>query len=346
MVRGDAKNRSNRRGAVVILVLLLMVILFAGVAFAIDVGYMQLVRTQLRNATDAAAIAGASTLEKTGDAAKARIATKDFAALNVVAGKPLTLSDSDIVFGKMVTSGGVSTFQPGVTPFDAVRVNGELSATSASGPVNLFFGPFLNRSTFSPQMFATGTVSDLGKRDLCVVVDRSGSMNDDKKWAGLLTAFDYLISGMGNTADTEQLGLVSYSTLSGIDARLTTNYDAVRTKLRTWSPGGYTNINGGMKDAITVLTDGTMRRDARPMMVIMTDGIHNRGGDPVEAAYMAKNAGILCIAITFGKGADQNKMRQVAEITGGQFYHAPTAADLQKIFTDIGRNAIGVSFAE
>ncbi len=336
----------QRRGSILILVLLLLVILFAAAAFSVDVGYMQLARTQLRNSTDAAAIAGAEALKRTDNVALARQAARDFAALNLVAGKPLVLADSDIVFGKMTDVSGVAQFVAGQTPFDAVRVNGEFSNTSSSGPVDLFFGRFLHRSTFSPQMFATGAIGGLGKRDICVVVDRSGSMNDDNKWTGLLDAFDYLNNGMGNTTDVEQLALVSYSTSSGIDSRLTTNYASVRTKLRNWGPSGYTNIHDGLMDGITTLTDGTRRNEAEPLLVLMTDGIWNRGGDPVNAAYVARDNHIPCIAITFGNDADQAKMQQISDITGGKYFHAPTSADLQAIFSDIGNNKDGVAFGE
>ena len=50
-----AASTSPRRGAIAVLVAVLMIIFLMAVAFSVDVGYMQLSRTRLRIATDAAA---------------------------------------------------------------------------------------------------------------------------------------------------------------------------------------------------------------------------------------------------------------------------------------------------
>ncbi len=45
--------RRDRRGAVLVLFGILIIVIFAMIAFAVDVAYMQLVRAELRAATDA-----------------------------------------------------------------------------------------------------------------------------------------------------------------------------------------------------------------------------------------------------------------------------------------------------
>ena len=55
-------------------------------AFAVDVAYMQLARTELRTATDAAARAGAKTLSMSQNQTTARAAAVAAAAKNKVAG--------------------------------------------------------------------------------------------------------------------------------------------------------------------------------------------------------------------------------------------------------------------
>jgi hypothetical protein len=42
--------------------------------------------------------------------------------------------------------------------------------------------------------------------------------------------------------------------------------------------------------------------------------------------------------VTFGEGADQNLMQDVAEIGGGKHYHAATGAELVAIFEEIANN--------
>src|SRR5436853_634411 len=56
------RDRNQRRGAVAVLVAVLMIPLFAMVAFAIDIGYVAHVKSELQKAADAAALAGAAKL--------------------------------------------------------------------------------------------------------------------------------------------------------------------------------------------------------------------------------------------------------------------------------------------
>ena len=53
---------SNRKGAVLVLSALLMIVMLGMAAFAIDIGYMMLVRTQLQLAADAGAMAAGNSM--------------------------------------------------------------------------------------------------------------------------------------------------------------------------------------------------------------------------------------------------------------------------------------------
>ena len=56
-------HQTRRRGAIVPLFALLLIPLLAMLAFSIDAGYMVLVKTDLQNAADAAALAGAEKMQ-------------------------------------------------------------------------------------------------------------------------------------------------------------------------------------------------------------------------------------------------------------------------------------------
>ena len=93
----------------------MLVILLVMTVFAVDIAYMQLVRTELRTSTDAAARAASETLSRTQSTSAARAAAKQIATQNQVAGEPLVLDDSDIVFGSATPdSNGLFTFNAGV----------------------------------------------------------------------------------------------------------------------------------------------------------------------------------------------------------------------------------------
>jgi hypothetical protein len=78
-----------------------------------------------------------------------------------------------------------------------------------------------------------------------------------------------------------------------------------------------------------------MRPWASKVIVVMTDGIHNTGTDPLQAAQRAADAEIQVFAVTFSKEADQKRMQQVATIGHGKHYYAATGNDLKKVFQDI-----------
>ncbi len=144
-------------------------------AFAIDVAWMQLVRTELRTSTDAAARAGAKELSLAQSVSAARSETKAAAKRNLVAGEPLLLADSDIEFGNSTQPSDDARFifTPGGSKPNAVRVTGQRTKGSLDGPVNLMFAGALGIRQFEPKEQAVSTQLD---RDICLVVDRSGSM--------------------------------------------------------------------------------------------------------------------------------------------------------------------------
>jgi Mg-chelatase subunit ChlD len=333
----------------VILLLLLLVGLLAAAAFSVDVAYMQLVRCELRRATDAAARAGGESLSRTDNVQFARQAAKSAAARNLVVGRPLVLEDQDILFGNTSQAeDGSWHFAKGVEPFNSVRIAGDLTSQSANGKVGLFFGKAIGTDYFEPTMAATVVEGESSKRDFCVVVDRSGSMNSKTggttRWGALLSAFGGFLQALGDTEDDEQVGLVSYSNSSTIDHRPTDQHGDPERRLLRIRPNGRTNIHSGIVDGTLVLRSS--RDKAKRIMVVMTDGRHNRGPEPIRAALGAAKHDITIFTITFGGSADIKRMQKVANATGGKHYHAPTAADLQRIFRQVVTETEGLTFAE
>ncbi|MCA9118723.1 MAG: VWA domain-containing protein [Planctomycetaceae bacterium] len=157
--------------AVIITILLLMS------AYSVDVGYMHLVRTELRVATDASAKAGAEALARTQNEADGIAAAIEIAKQNMVAGEPLLLAPEDIVLGRAVQRGdGSWEFQSGATPSTALQVTGRRTANSKSGPVPLFFASMFGSAGFTPVQAAVAAHLD---NEIVLAVDRSHSMAFD-----------------------------------------------------------------------------------------------------------------------------------------------------------------------
>jgi Flp pilus assembly protein TadG len=366
MNRHDLR-RNGRRGAILVLVAVCLPLCIIMAAFAVDVAWMQLVRTELRTATDAAARAAAKelSLSQSIDAARAR--AKEAAQRNRVAGDPLLLADADIEIGHGAQASATSRFQfaAGATPLNAVRINGQRTRGSAAGPVDLLFAGVLGVQQFEPRETATSTQLD---RDICLVVDRSGSMMwtlfnssvpsgssecgpphpSQSRWGALSIALEAFLVELDKTAQDEHVALVSYSSnttecgntyrISQIDSDLVDDYSIIRQTIANISSKpvkGRTAISAGLDDGLRVLTGQKIRPFAVKTMVLMTDGIHNLGSEPVLSAQQAAQKDIVIHTITFSSQADIRRMQDVAAATGGRHFHAPTAQDLVRIFKEI-----------
>src|SRR5215471_9727673 len=111
MIRAPFKSSHNRRqGAMLVLVAVCLPLCIIMAAFAINVAWMQLVRSELRTSTDAAARAGAKELSLAQNTPDARLAAKNAAKRNLVAGQPLLLADSEIEFGNSSQPSDTSRF--------------------------------------------------------------------------------------------------------------------------------------------------------------------------------------------------------------------------------------------
>jgi Mg-chelatase subunit ChlD len=334
-------------------------------AFAIDVAWMQLVRTELRSATDSAARAGAKELSLAQNTASARQRAKEAAVRNEVAGDPLRLADGDIEIGKSTQATPTSRFQftANAPKPNAVRVTGRRTDGSISGPVDLLFAGVLGVDQFEPQESSTSTQLD---RDICVVVDRSGSMMEslnggkdpqgecDKphptksRWGALSIAVNAFLDELAKTIQSENVGLASYSSdtteckrtykQSEINSDLVSDYSVIRNEIARIGSApvkGRTAISAGLDEGIKVLTGKKTRPFAVKTMVLLTDGIHNLGPEPILSAKKAAASDIVIHTITFSDDADIKRMKDVAAATGGKHFHAPDAVELVKIFKEI-----------
>lgn len=157
----------GREGAAAIMIISLLFVFVIMAAITIDYSYMQMVRTELRVATDAAAKAGAEVLARTENSEEAINQAIHYASLNRVAGNPVILNQQDVILGRVAPGNdGNWQFQAGQSPFNSLRVN-----TSAQYP--LFFGNILGGGNFSPRSTA---VAGQQQVDVVLCLDRSGSM--------------------------------------------------------------------------------------------------------------------------------------------------------------------------
>src|SRR3972149_1458778 len=109
---GQPPRRIVRKGNILILSAVLMVLLMALLAFAVDLGYMCMARTELQRSADASAIAAAWDLLAEQDrlsgaglsnaVAQARLSAQEYAAGNQVGTAALSLAQDDVTVKKTI----------------------------------------------------------------------------------------------------------------------------------------------------------------------------------------------------------------------------------------------------
>jgi Flp pilus assembly protein TadG len=173
-----SSHPSSRRGSIAPLTAVLLIPLMGMMAFTIDVGWIGLVESNLQNAADSAALAGANALNEgyvayvqAGIAtsstsqstvistyeANAKAAAIQYAALNGAGDSSLTLLPGDIEFGYTDASGTYTTPAPSGSYPNTIKVTLRRDST-ANGPLGLFFGPVIGTPTANLQAIAAATI--------------------------------------------------------------------------------------------------------------------------------------------------------------------------------------------
>lgn len=182
-------DQSKRDGSILMLSGAVFLTLTTIAGLAINIAYIELVRSEQRLATDAAAKAALVTLGQTQSRDQAIAAAKSIAALHRVAGHPVQLTNSDIQIGvSSMNSNGTFQFSPvssnSTSVTNSIRVRSDLDHVVQGGVPILLMPQLMGASSFQNEQFATATRIEM---DVCIVVDRSGSM----AWSLGNTSFEY-----------------------------------------------------------------------------------------------------------------------------------------------------------
>lgn len=202
-----------RLGAVLPLFAFLLPVLLIFCGFAINLAYMQMVSTDIKIATDAAAHAGGramSILQTTDDAIDK---AEELMQLNTVGGRLLAGDEIEVGFGQSARgNNGYGMYQFTAIPKAQVdsraqRANSVSVTTNANMP--LIF-QVMNFSAFGGHRTDFGvarrSIATQVDRDIALVLDRSGSM----LWYMDETALTNMIDTLYNTIDRVDQGYWNY----------------------------------------------------------------------------------------------------------------------------------------
>jgi Flp pilus assembly protein TadG len=233
--RSTSKQQKGRRGVIAVLTAVLLTVMLAMIAFAIDIGVLCLARTQLQVAADSAALAaaGSSNLSKSD---MVKIA-QSFAQYYQVAGRSVILNSSDVQFG--IWDVGTGAFTQSSSQGTAIKVTVRTSSKSG-GETPLFFGRILGKASAAQEASAIAVVNP---RDIAFVVDTSGSMNDDST-PGASSAKTSLIQAVYDD--------FGFGTYPGTSQTLGTGSTAslMNGKLKTTMPNAVPTPNSANADSV------------------------------------------------------------------------------------------------
>jgi len=188
------EDRRFRKGVVAILALAVLPVVFAFVALSVDTGLINNTQVNLQNAADAAALAASQEItsaihqagqgegDATIDANSIAVgAAREVAVMVAEANGVYIDPDRDVQFGKRVYNpdDGSWPIVWGDQPYNVVRVEVHMDNPSMDAPdheLELLFGAFVGQPSVPLSASASAFVE---ARDLVVVLDFSGSMNDD-----------------------------------------------------------------------------------------------------------------------------------------------------------------------
>jgi magnesium chelatase subunit D len=133
-------------------------------------------------------------------------------------------------------------------------------------------------------------------------VDASGSMAAARRMEAVKGAVLSLLLDAYQRRD--KVGLISFR---GTGAELllppTSSADAAARRLETMPTGGRTPLAAGLTEAYATLRREKLRDPLRrPLLVVVTDGRHNAGGDPAPAAGLLRRDGVAAVVVDCESG--------------------------------------------
>jgi Ca-activated chloride channel family protein len=198
-------------------------------------------------------------------------------------------------------------------------------------------------------------VPSTGRR-LLLAVDVSGSMAA-QDMAGNATRLNVVQQVAGDFIrhrQGDQVGLILFGTRPYLQAPLTADLSTVSQFLREsliGVAGPQTAIGDAIGLAIKRMQSDAAQAGGKMVMILLTDGGNDAGlMEPLAAAKMAAGVGLRIYTIGVGAAVqqslfgisgnadlDEDTLKSIAQITGGEYFRATDADALSKVYAKIDK---------
>ncbi|MDR1192290.1 MAG: VWA domain-containing protein [Verrucomicrobiales bacterium] len=200
--------------------------------------------------------------------------------------------------------------------------------------------------------------------DIMLAVDLSGSMRalDFKLNGQPASRVDVVKSVVKNFVaqrPDDRIGIIAFATYAHLVAPLTMDHDWLDQRLDTMSTDSVQSDATAIGSALAACANHLRAQKSRSRVIILlTDGVNNAGKvSPLMAADLAKAMDIKVYTIgagtrgeapwpatdAFGRQVsmkvdiDEDVLRQIAALTGGQYFRATDTDSLKNIYADINQ---------
>ena len=194
------------------------------------------------------------------------------------------------------------------------------------------------------------------RASVMLVTDTSGSMAaQDVEPNRLTAAREAATAFLDDVPAKIRVGLVAFSSTSAVLQTPTIDRAAVKDGLATIQPGGGTATGDGIEAGLRALNAQNLNRSAAERIpgaiVLLSDGKATSGADPAGVAQQARQAKVPIYTVALGTqegtiitpdGQELNvppdlaALEEIAAISGGRFFGAPSAEALESAYADLG----------
>ena len=165
---------------------------------------------------------------------------------------------------------------------------------------------------------------------------------------------------LDDVPDRFRVGLVSFSSAVRVLEEPTDDRDAVRSSLDSIQGDIGTALGDAIEASVALADNPNATEDnvgEKPLfaVLLLSDGANTTGSEPLAVVDEANEAGVPIYTIALGTPSgtvdvtddygetqtvnvppDPATLKQIADETGGRFFEAPTEADLQAVYEEIG----------
>lgn len=216
-----------------------------------------------------------------------------------------------------------------------------------------------------PQSGGEFTDIEESGRDIMLTLDLSGSMNAldfklDNQPVSRLQALQYVVKNFAEKRVGDRLGLVVFGDQVFTQCPLTSDREALKRYIDTLEVG-MAGERTAIGDALAISLKRIKEIEATSkVIVLVSDGASNSGAMlPLEAASLAKKLSVKVHTVGIGSNGsapmpvrdpfgrtviqrvqveyDEETLKAVAAVTGGQYFNARDTAGLQAVYDEIDK---------